>query len=139
MQVNAVEQVPYVGRLEEVPGSLERLDAELMVHLSEAQHSRSVRGDLFEVGTWFGRTSILLAFSPERASSYRSATSSSVAPPTEEHAKNWSKAGGDRHACRLRGELRPVPLDHARGPPVPVERTLRDDARTAFPLGPCRR
>lgn len=62
MQMNAAQLVPYLGRLDDIPGGLERWDAELMVHLSEAQHGRSVRGDLLEIGTWLGRTSVLLGF-----------------------------------------------------------------------------
>ncbi len=84
MQVNAVEQVPYVGRLEEVPGSLERGDAELMVYLSEAQHVRSVRGDLLEIGTWFGRTSILLGFLAGEGEQLQVCDLFDRAPPTEE-------------------------------------------------------
>ena len=52
----------YIDRLYEVPGMIAPLDANLFIHLSEAQGKRIDKGDLLEIGAWFGRSAILLGY-----------------------------------------------------------------------------
>lgn len=94
MHVNAAQLVPYIGRLDDIPGGLERWDAELMVHLSEAQHGRSVRGDLLEIGTWLGRTSVLLGFLAGEGEQLQVCDLFDRVPATEEGRRALIESGG---------------------------------------------
>jgi hypothetical protein len=49
-----------LGRCNDVPGFLGRLDAELFLRLGEVQARDGVRGHLLEIGAWYGRSAIVL-------------------------------------------------------------------------------
>ena len=90
--------VPF-EQLCEVPGTLGRWDAELIVHLSDAQHERSVSGDLLEIGTWHGRTSVLLGSLADEGEELQVCDLFETAPPTEAGQREL-ELGGERSMCR---------------------------------------
>jgi hypothetical protein len=52
----------YLLALDEVPGWFSSLDARILVELDRLQRGQGLRGDLFEIGTSFGKSAILLGY-----------------------------------------------------------------------------
>jgi hypothetical protein len=90
--------VPF-EQLCEVPGTLGQWDAELIVQLSDAQHRRSVTGDLLEIGTWHGRTSVLLGSLADEGEELQVCDLFETAPPTEAGQREL-ELGGEDTVCR---------------------------------------
>jgi hypothetical protein len=86
--------VPF-EQLREVPGTLAPWDAELIVHLSEAQHQRSVSGDLLEIGTWHGRTSVLLGSLADEGEELQVCDLFETPPPTQAGRRELELGGED--------------------------------------------
>ena len=56
----------YLLALYTVPGHFSDLDARLFIELDRVQQAHGIRGDLFEIGTSFGRSAILLGYLARR-------------------------------------------------------------------------
>ena len=56
----------YLLALYTVPGQFSELDARLFIELDSVQRAHGIRGDLFEIGTSFGRSAILLGYLARR-------------------------------------------------------------------------
>jgi hypothetical protein len=52
----------YLLAFDTVPGWLSRLDARVLVELDQLQREHNIVGDLFEIGTSFGKSAILLGY-----------------------------------------------------------------------------
>lgn len=60
--MSGLDAISYAELMDAVPGWFVRLDAWLFIAIDMAQRNRNVRGDLLEIGTYLGRSSILLGF-----------------------------------------------------------------------------
>jgi len=117
--------------LQEVPGTLGPWDAELIVHLSEAQHRRAVSGDLLEIGTWHGRTSVLLGSLADEGEELQVCDLFETAPPTE--AGQRELEGGEHTVC-CRSEFEAT-YERFHGSP-PVIHECSSEELTEAELGP---
>ncbi|MGZ8707915.1 MAG: class I SAM-dependent methyltransferase [Gaiellaceae bacterium] len=86
--------VSFTQHLHEVPGFLGEADAELFMHLSETQHRRSTRGDLLEIGAWYGRSAILMGFLAEDDEQLHVCDLFEQPPPTGAGRAELEQGGG---------------------------------------------
>ena len=73
----------YLTRLHDVPGFLTPLDAALIVELGRAQADIGVEGDILEIGTWHGRSTILLGCLVREGETLHACDLFHHTPPTE--------------------------------------------------------
>ena len=82
MRLHAVTR-RYIDRLHDVPGFFDPLDADFFSTLADAQRAAGIRGDLLEIGVWYGRSAILLGYLVGEGETLHVSDLFEQPPPTE--------------------------------------------------------